>query len=983
MMNMKMPSHYKTVFMIKLLMVLLSILCCTRFAASQVTYVDTKTDGEGGLEGIVLPKNLITDTTGKNIFIVAHNCLTYFTKTGPADTYTFVKSIKYSSDLYNGLWNADEVKSACKGKFLYVTGDNQLNVFSFNGYNQTLNFLESIKNSDELKIGGATSTHISIPNDSRNLYLATTDGTDPILHIFTINAATGLLTHKKTIDMSWIQTGYFTAVQHNPSDQYVYAFTGGYNDDPCTMSVFKRHVDADSLELVQVLSTHDSITAPSRFVISNDNKNLYVCEGRTIKVFEINPSDGKLSYSDRFKIPATFEGYWGTNSATISEDGQYLYLGGEYCFLTLKRDIHTGKLTFIQVFPEDVSDQSEMNHITSMNVSNHDSLLYVVNQYNNSIHVFSRDFSSGELILMNKLVDKQGKIFGLSDASDILITNNDKLVITVAPSGFNSIAVFNRNDKGALSFRRNIPWNELGPEIGAPQTFAITPDDSYLYITSVNMFGIRLMKRDFTGGEFKFSESYTYENAGLPAEESITDAAISKDMKYLYTATYSNILNFEIQDSGKLNYKSIYSIKENSENGLKSVQSIALSQDNKYLYTSSASEFYPDGITVFKRDPVNGSLSFLQKIAPISISKVLVSNDNKYVYGLGDQVYCYAVDDATGNLTLVDQLNIEDLNYSQVYRLDDGIVSRDNKSIIAVTRQGKAILSFYRDSETGKVIFKEVRFYSANLDYSNGGPKIIMSNDSKNVYLVSPYEGFLKTYMANVPLGLPQIFDACGDTARVTIDEGYEYLWSNGDTTNQFTTTDPGTYSVYVKDTLGREGWDKTKVMFHELPDVSIELYDPDNYNPSWYLVASVDGEGYPFTYQWNDGNSGIINNVDESELYINNQFHVVVTDRYGCKASDTLTIEEGTGVNSPESFIHITISPNPVSSNLFIYFSEPVQSKMTIEIYDAGGNKVLHETPEINATTYSANVSHYPSGIYILKIKSMDAISNYKIVKR
>jgi hypothetical protein len=71
------------------------------------------------------------------------------------------------------------------------------------------------------------------------------------------------------------------------------------------------------------------------------------------------------------------------------------------------------------------------------------------------------------------------------------------------------------------------------------------------------------------------------------------------------------------------------------------------------------------------------------------------------------------------------------------------------------------------------------------------------------------------------------------------------------------------------------------------------------------------------------------------------------------------------------------------VSSNLFIYFSEPVKSKTAIEIYDAGGNKVLHGTLEINATTYSTNVSHYPSGVYILKIKSINTIANYKIVKR
>ena len=968
--------------MLKLLLVILCILCSTRFAASQVTYLDTKTDGEGGIEGIMYPESLITDSTGKNLFIAAYNCLTYLQKREETDSYEFVKSIKYSSIFYSGLWNADEVKSACKGKFLYVTGDNHLNVFTFNGDNQTLNFLESIKKNDELNIGGASLTYISISQDSRNLYLATTGGLYPLLHIFTINAATGLLTYKKSVDMAWVPSGYFTSIHCSSSDQYVYAFTAGYNDEPCNMSVFKRHVDADSLELVQVLSKNDSISIPSRFVISNDTKNLYVCEGKTIKIFDINSSDGKLSYSDRLDLFSNFEGYWGSHCASISEDGQYLYLGSEYSFLTLKRDVHTGKLSFVQVFPEDVSDQSEFYDITAISVSNHDSLLFVVSHYNHSVHIFRRDFLTGKLIFMKKLVEKQGKIFGLTDASDMLITNDDKLVITVATSGLNSLAVFNRNDNGKLSFGRNIAWNELGPQIGAPRTCAITPDDRFLYITSTNMFGIRLLKRDSTGGEFRFSESYTYDDTGLTSDETIADAAISSDMKYYYAATHSHLLTFGIQDSGKLSYKLQYSINENSDNGLKSVKSISLSYDNKYLYACSTSDFYPDGITVYKRDMANGKLSFIQKIEQVFVSKVLVSNDNKYVYGLGDQVYCYAVDDATGILTLIDQLNIEDLGYSQVYRLDDGIVSMDNKAIIAVTSQGKAILSFYRDPGTGKVVFSEVRFYSADMNSSNEGPTIIMSNDSKNVYVVSPDEGILKTYIVNVPLGLPQIFDACGDTAFIRVEEGYEYLWSNDITVNQFTTTAPGTYSLYVTDTLGREGWDKTTVVFHELPDVAIGLNEPDDFYRSWHLIAYIDGEGYPFTYQWNDGNTEYFNNVDPSELYINNQFSVVLTDRYGCKASDTLTIEESTGVNLPETIIDITISPNPVSSDLVIYFSKPLENKAIIEIYDAGGNKVLQTTLEKNATLYSTNVNNYPSGIYILKINSLNAISTYKIVK-
>ena len=983
----KIMMHLKPTIMKKLVIGSLLTFACIHPAQSQVTYLETKTDGQGGIEGIQRPQNMVTDSSGKELFIVANNCLTHLRKQGLASSYEFVESIKYSSAVYSGLWNADEIKSSYNCKYLYVTGDNEIMTFTLDATNGKLKYLESIKNTDDLTIGYATSSYMLVSPDNRNLYLATTHGAKTALQIFKIDPSTGLLTYKNSSAGGWSNWDFFNTLVGSPSNQYLYTISRGNTSSPI-LCVFKRNIGGDNLDLLQVIGYNDSIKAASRIAVSPDNKNVYVYDNKSINIYNIH-SNGTLSYFDKLYIPSCFVGFTYANYLAFSNDSRYLYVGGDYDLSVFERSSITGKLIFSQVVHEGDPDYPGFNDVKSLCFSNQDSLLYAVSLYNDAIHVFGRNTLTGKIYLLKKLFDQQGKIFGLSSASDLLSTNDNKTIITLTPSGLNSMAIFDRLIDGSLSFRRNVTWSELGPAIGAPKSFKITPDDKYLYIASTNMYGIRLLKRDPATKDFTFSKSYTVSETGMTPEEYIMETAITSDMKNFYASTYTNIVTYSInQASGELAYQSLHKILDNSTNGLRGITSVTLSTDNKYLYTCSNSYFYPGGITVYSRSLTDGSLIFLQTVKIANVYKVLVSHDKKNVYALGDYLYCYAVDATNGNLQFINKLKVEDLGYSQVYKFDDGIITNDDKAIIGITQQGKAILSFYRTKETGDVTFKQIRYYSADLNYSSGGgPKLNMSYDSKNIYVIAPYDKTLTNYMSNVPLGLNKVTDVCeGDNALLSVDNGYDYLWSNGKTTAQIKIASPGIYSVYVKDSLGREGWDNTNVVIHQVPRVKLTL-DTVVYNnvASMYIIATVKDGVWPYSYLWNDNSANSSKSVTEADVNAKKKYYVLVSDKYSCQSSDTiiLGVSSHTDVMQLSDNIKFFISPNPVSDKMVVHFLQPLKNNSSIEIFNSNGALLFTSSVEKNNSSAEIDLSNYSPGIYFMKLLNDKRMVSAKIIKQ
>jgi hypothetical protein len=473
----------------------------------------------------------------------------------------------------------------------------------------------------------------------------------------------------------------------------------------------------------------------------------------------------------------------------------------------------------------------------------------------------------------------------------------------------------------------------------------------------------------------------------------INDFTITDDFRNLYAATDNYIINYKfINENTDLKYDSKLLTDESGNIGLRAISSIISTHDGKNLYTFSYSNFFPSGISVYSHFE-DGHISYLEnystknKFFGVGLRySILLSPDDKYLYAAGKDIYCFKRNNIDGKLTLFEKINFSDIGAGDLYKIDHLSISKDGKSLVCISNEKKAILSFYRNISDGKLLLKQRTHFSENNDYATAFPKSAFSHDLKELYIISQYDKTMSAFKTHVPLGLIKSSVYCADSVNLIVDKGYTYLWSNGDTANSITVKYPGQYTVHVKDSIGREGWDTTNVIaFH--PALKIDVFKDTLFSSEQNILLNsrVIGGTPPFQYHWNDGSFAVNKTVNFSNLSDGSYMYTLsVTDDYGCKDSDSITIKlNRTGVEDYQSETDkISIYPNPFDNFLTIQFGDKLNDFVTIQIYDLNGRN-LYYSGRVSEKIYRMDLSWLIPGAYIIDLSSKKYKNRMIINKR
>ena len=942
---------------------------------AQLKLIHNYVEGEGGIEGLLYPNEMELDSKG-NMYIIGNSSYLHLFISETNENVSFVE-LKNSSTIPS-LANDDEIKSTPDKHFYYVTGDNKLSLFTKRPESGKLDYVKTIENNIDFDFGYGVFTDLAISPDGKILYLAREDDSKNSLKIFTIDPISGnLILNNKIASVKNINN----IICNN---KFVYTTSRGNNEN--SLCVFKRNTD-DNLELIQKINAADSVSQIKSLALSADNRYLYMADINSVFVYSVNQTSGELQFIDKIAISDFYEHFWNETTLTASSDNQNLYLTDFLGIMVFKRDTVSGKLTFIQKIQEDYNFTGFYS-ISSLKISESGSKIYVLSKFNNSIIIFNRDKTTGTLTFSDKILNEQKKIKGLTDVTGVIIPKNDKFLYTLAESGYNSIGIYNRLADGRLDFQKNVMWNELGPEIGAVKNFQLSPNERNMYISSTNMYGIRILNRDTANGDLSFYNSYTASD-GLQ-DEQIWEIIIPADGKNLYAATNNYLVNYKIDNANSdLIFSSKMLTDGQNNNGLAGRKRIIASNDNKNLYVFSSSAFSASGISVYSRGE-NGTPELVEKLLnteyPFMVDRTFslaISPDDQYLYAAGTSLLCFKRNKETGNLNFEYELKYNDLVSGFLYRLSNITISRDGKYLLAVSNENKIALSFYRSINNGKLKLKQIAHFSTDDNYASGDPFSVFSSDMKTAYIASPYDGSLGAYEASIPLGLEPISDFCkGDTALIIVDEGYNYLWSNGSTKNYTKTTSPGEISVQVTDGTGRKGADTTTVVLHQ-PEFSL-INDEWGSNDSTTLINAIISEGiFPFTYLWNDGSTleyMIVSNPDS--INPKKDFSLTVTDKYGCYNTDSISLIY-TGLK--DIFTNddnlIIIFPNPFNEKININFRKNVKGEVNVSVSNTEG-KVLVKKLLDGENSYSLDLKLLKPGIYFIEVSGENFAKRGKILK-
>lgn len=158
------------------------------------------------------------------------------------------------------------------------------------------------------------------------------------------------------------------------------------------------------------------------------------------------------------------------------------------------------------------------------------------------------------------------------------------------------------------------------------------------------------------------------------------------------------------------------------------------------------------------------------------------------------------------------------------------------------------------------------------------------------IRLTNPATGCFATDTVNVTISTPPVVDLgadvvqCGGTATLDAgNAGFNYLWSNGATTQTINVTASGTYSVTVTNpATGCTSTDQVQVTINAIPVVSLGADVTQCGGP-----VTLNAGNAGFTYLWSNGATSQTLSAATS-----GQYWVKVTNpATGCFASDTINV--------------------------------------------------------------------------------------------
>jgi len=201
----------------------------------------------------------------------------------------------------------------------------------------------------------------------------------------------------------------------------------------------------------------------------------------------------------------------------------------------------------------------------------------------------------------------------------------------------------------------------------------------------------------------------------------------------------------------------------------------------------------------------------------------------------------------------------------------------------------------------------------------------------------------------------------------------YTFSWSNGDSTEDISTLNTGTFSCIIYDFNGCSASSSFVV---NQPNGILTVNISQN---SSTLLASILGGTPPYSFQWNT------NTVTQNITPLTNGIYWCLgTDAYGC-ISDTAFFNVtwiSTDINELD-IVDISIYPNPSDDVFNITFKVEQKQNIRVRILNVIGENLIDDDLQqfIGEYIKEIDLTGKSKGIYFLEIETEDGIINKKLI--
>lgn len=451
--------------------------------------------------------------------------------------------------------------------------------------------------------------------------------------------------------------------------------------------------------------------------VSPDGKHVYLASDadNALAVFDRDSTTGALTFVEVQK-----DSQGGVNGlalafgVSVSPDGGHVYATGslDNAVAVFSRDPGSGALSFVQTVKDGEGGMDGLRGAADLCLSPDQRHVYVAGRTEYALAVLERDPLSGELSFLQVIRDSDAGVDGLYGVTEVALSPDGMHLYAAAPND-NAVSIFARDEvTGALSFVAVLPDGEGGVDgLYGVRTVCVSQDGSHVYVAGSWSGSVSAFSRDMSSGQLSFVE--TFEDAGDGGDYlyGASDVIVSADGRHVYVAAeYDNALSvFEREPSnGSLMFLQALVDNTDGVDGLRAVQNLALSPDGKHVYAPAR---YDDSVAVFERDPVTGELAYLERyingVAGVlgigGAYDVAVSPRGDHVYVAGHESNAVAVftrDSQTGGLSFVATLTDRQGGVEGLLGCWSVAVSPDGKQVYTGAELDDAVTVFDRDLGT-------------------------------------------------------------------------------------------------------------------------------------------------------------------------------------------------------------------------------------------------------------------------------------------
>ncbi len=743
----------------------------------ELDLVQVLTDGQDRVDGLDEVRSLALSPDGRNVYVAGYydDAVAVFSREPTTGELTFVQMFKDGVNGVDGLRYASCVTVSPDGGHVYATGlaDSAVAVFQREPATGELTFLEVHRDGQDGVDGLHYAGSVVVSIDGSHVYAAGT--ADDAVAVFLRNPATGRLTfvqvlHDGEDGVDGLDGASSLAV--SPDGGNVYA-TGPWDK---AVAVFRRDPATGRLTSTQVLYDEqndvDGLRRAQSVTVSSDGSNVYVTGSGddSVAVFRRDTTTGKLDFVHVLHDEqGGVDGLDGASSVAVSPDGDHVFVAGP----------DDGALA---VFSRDHARRAPYHFalVPGQIVENVD---------------FGNRIVFGEI---------RGGIF--SDLNGDAVWDADesglgdwKVYLDLNANGqWDDDEPFDATDvEGGFAFAAVIPGNYAVAEVERPGWVAtgatvIEVEVGPGQTTEAVDFGYRALPGEVQGsawhdldgngrhdpdepglpgvvvyldlnqnGQLDPDEPITTAQADDPATPSVDETGTYRFVGLApdtYTVVqivpegYAQTFPDRAVGGGELTFVQMLKDGREGVDGLDGAHSVALSPDGRHLYVAAYSDF---AVTVFRREPANGRLTFVQVIKDrkdgqdgvdglYCATYATVSPDGRHVYvagGLDDALVVFRRDEATGELTFVQTLKdgvdgIDGLDWIHWV-----FVSPDGRHVYTAGNLDDAVSVFRREPATGELTFVQLlKDGEAGLDSLKVAHSLDISPDGRHVYVTAAWD---------------------------------------------------------------------------------------------------------------------------------------------------------------------------------------------------------------------------------------------------